>query len=196
MELNQVLGPSPDWGTLLGRNTKTISVEAGLAHYGSHLPGDGIQGWNLGARIGWNPFGLLKSQRVPLVDGALELGLEPVFQRFRTKNQNFAGLLAQARYYFLAFSYGPLVPWIAGAIGPGGSDLELGKVGGTNRVTGPFLASVHGEIGECYFLAAHQAIYLGLQGQHFSNAGLNGPNRNFSLNTPWAGVLGYSWYFK
>jgi hypothetical protein len=195
-DAGELLGPAPDWGSVLARNTKTLSVEAGLAHYGSHVPGDGIQGWNLGARIGWLPFGALKFERFPLINGAFEIGLEPVFQRFRNKNQNFAGLLAQIRYYFLDFSYGPLVPWISGAIGPGGSDIHLGKEGGTNYLTGPFLASVHGEIGECYFISAHQSVYLGLQGQHFSNGSLNGPNRNFSLNTPWGGVLGYSWFFK
>jgi len=195
-DLDQMLGPSPNWNSVMAPGTKVVSVETALAHYGSHVPGDGIQGWNLGARIGWMPFGVWHVKRVPLVSGAMELGLEPLFQRFRTKNQNYAGLLAEVRYYFLDLSYGPLVPWISASIGPGGSDINLGAEGGTNRLTGPFLATIRGEVGEYYFIAAQQAVYLGLQGEHFSNGGLNGANRNFSLNTPWAGVLGYSWFFK
>lgn len=63
------------------------------------------------------------------------------------------------------------------------------------RLSGPFMATIRGEIGGSYFISEHAAFYLGLQGEHFSNAGLNGSNHNFALNTPWGGVFGVSYYF-
>jgi hypothetical protein len=56
------------------------------------------------------------------------------------------------------------------------------------------MTTIRGEVGGLYFVNDHAGISLALQGEHFSNAGLNGPNRNFTLNTPWAGVFGVSYY--
>ena len=49
-------------------------------------------------------------------------------------------------------------------------------------------------VGVSYFTTQHTALYFGLQAQHISNAGLNGTNRNFSLNTVESFVVGVSWF--
>jgi hypothetical protein len=43
-------------------------------------------------------------------------------------HQNFAGLALELRYYLVRLRYGPLMPWIGAAIGPGYSDLNIGRV--------------------------------------------------------------------
>ncbi|MGH7932453.1 MAG: acyloxyacyl hydrolase [Candidatus Binataceae bacterium] len=177
--------------------TKVFSLEGGFAHFSSgRLPGN-IQSFNLGAGIAVMPFGVTRFRFLHgALDGALELGVEPTFARFIPPKQNFAGLAFGFRYNLVHFSYGPFVPWIAASIAPGGSDLNIGTVSGGTRLTGPFLALVRGEAGVSYFVGAHGAIYVGLQGEHFSNGSLNGySSRNFSLNTPLGGVFGVSWYF-
>jgi hypothetical protein len=115
-----------EWKSVFARGTTVVSVEGAIAHFGSRLPGNGIQSWNLGARISIIPFGDLAFPRFHAIDGALEIGLEPFFQRFETQGQNFGGLLLEGRYYLTYLSYGPVVPWIGASIGPGGSDLRLG----------------------------------------------------------------------
>ena len=185
-----------EWKSVFARGTTVVSVEGAIAHFGSRLPGNGIQSWNLGARISIIPFGDLAFPRFHAIDGALEIGLEPFFQRFETQGQNFGGLLLEGRYYLTYLSYGPVVPWIGASIGPGGSDLRLGtEPGAQDRLVGPFMATIRGEIGASYFLTPRYAIYAGLQGEHFSNGSLNGGGENAALNTPWAGVFGASWLF-
>lgn len=186
-----------EWKSVFARGTKVVSVEGAIAHFGSRLPGNGIQSWNLGARISLIPFGDLTFPRFHPIDGALEIGLEPFFQRFQTQDENFGGLLLEGRYYFTYLSYGRLVPWIGASIGPGGSDLKLGTAPGSKEtLVGPFMATIRGEIGASYFISPRYAVYAGLQGEHFSNGSLNGGGKNASLNTPWAGVFGVSWFFR
>jgi len=175
--------------------TKVISLEGGLGHFGDRLPG-GVQEWNLGARFSLLPFDVFHLKGAAgVLDGSLEIGLEPVFERFNTERQNFGGVVAEARYYLLGLRFKRVVPWIAGSIGPGGSDLNIGNVEQNDRLEGPFLARITGEVGFAYFVEDTTGVYVGLQGTHFSNGGLiHGTDHNFSLNTPWAGVLGISWY--
>jgi hypothetical protein len=49
-------------------------------------------------------------------------------------------------------------------------------------------------VGGSYFVNNHIAIYLGLQAQHLSNAGLNGSNQNYALNTVESVGFGVSWH--
>lgn len=178
--------------------TKVFFLEGGFAHFSSgRLPGN-IQSFNLGAGFALIPFGVTRFRFLHgVLDGALELSVEPTFARFIPPKQNFGGLAFGFKYNFVHFSYGPLVPWIAASIAPGGSDLDIGTVAGETRLTGSFLAMIRGEAGISYFVSPHGAIYVGLQGEHFSNGGLNsgGSSSNFSLNTPLGGVFGVSWYF-
>jgi hypothetical protein len=178
---------------------KVLSAEATFTHFGSHLSnGDAVvQAWNLSARFSLVPFGVFRLKFLAgVLDGALEIGLEPTFERFNTQHQNFAGLGLHLRYDLLHFRWGPLVPWIDASIAPGGTDLRTGRVSDETRLDGPFMNLIQAGIGESYFVNNHAAIYLGLQAQHISNAGLNGSNRNYSLNSVESLVLGVSWYLR
>jgi hypothetical protein len=53
---------------------------------------------------------------------------------------------------------------------------------------------IKGGIGVSCFVTENAAVYVGLQAQHFSNAGLNGPNQNYALNTPVSFTAGISWF--
>ena len=180
------------------KDTKVVSVEGALAHFGSRL-GNGlgyVQAWNLGARFSLLPFGITRFQRLGgMLDGAVEIGLEPTFQRFNTVHQNFAGLGLDVRYYLVHFGRGRFVPWINASIAPGGTDLRMGSSVSETRLSGPFMNLIQAGIGVSYFVTERSAIYTGLNAQHISNAGLNASQDNFALNTPVGVVLGMSWYF-
>lgn len=175
---------------------KAISVEGSLAHFGTHL-GDTewVNAWNIGARFSLMPFGVTRFRICPYCDGALDLGVEPIFERFSPEHQNFGGLGFGFRYYLVHFEYGRFVPWIEASIAPGYSDLDIGRVSNQTRLTGPFMALIQAGIGGAYFVTDNVAAYLGLRAQHVSNAGFNGTDRNYSLNTPIGMVIGASWYF-
>ncbi len=177
--------------------TKVVSVEAGFAHFGSRLSnGDAVvQAWNLSGRFSLLPLGTLRPKYLGgIFAGAPEVGLEPTFERFNTQHQNFGGFGLQLRYYFLHFRWGPLLPWIDASIAPGGTDLKIGRMRNETRLNGPFMNLIQAGIGESYFVTDRAAIYFGLQAQHISNAGLNGSNRNYALNTVEGVVIGFSWY--
>ncbi len=179
--------------------TKVISAEGGLENFTSgRLAGGFINAWSVGARVSLLPFGVIHRPLVlhGTLDGALEVGVAPTFERFNTVHQNFAGLLFEGRYYLVHLRYGRLVPWIGGAIGPGYSDLDIGRGRDGNHLSGPFMASINGEAGVICFIDERRAIYAGLKAQHFSNGSLNGAGINASLNTPWGMVVGFSWFFR
>jgi len=182
--------------------TMIVSGEGTIVRFSSNrLNGGFINAWNVGARFSLLPFGVI---HIPvgtrMLDGAIEVGLEPTFERFNTQNQNFVGVLAEARYHFVNLGYGPFVPWIGGGIGPGYSDLDIGTVHGDSKLTGPFMAMIKGEIGVSCFIDSRRLVYVGLEAQHFSNSELNGRDgistTNQSLNTPWGMVVGFSWFFR
>jgi hypothetical protein len=184
-----------------------ISGEGTVAHFGPRLNDRAIQAWNLSARLSYLPFGVDHWRRFRgIFDGALEVGLEPTFERFAVRRQtpkgsqagfaNYEGLGLVFRYYLVHFCRGPLAPWIEAGIAPGGTDLKIGHQQNQTLLTGPFMNRIKGGIGVSYFLTENLAAYIGLQAQHLSNAGLNGPNRNYSLNTPVSFTLGGSWFFR
>jgi hypothetical protein len=55
---------------------------------------------------------------------------------------------------------------------------------------------IKGAVGVSYFVSEQFAAYAGLQAQHISNAGLNGPNRNYALNTPVSFTMGVSCFLR
>ena len=192
-------GPNDD----LPPMTKVVSVEGGWTHFSTgRLAGNYLNAWNVGASLSLLPFGVIHNERFlhGALDGALEVGLQPAFERFNTVHQNFAGVLFKLRYYLFGLSYGPFVPWIGGSIGPGYSDLNIGRVHDDNKLKGPFMAVILGEVGVAYFLEPQKAFYVGLEAQHVSNGGLNGSEAelttNASINTPWGMVIGFSWFFR
>jgi hypothetical protein len=176
---------------------KVVSLESTFTHFGSHLDnGDAVvQAWNISGRFALVPFGVFRLRLLAgVLDGALEIGIEPTFERFNTQHQNFGGVGLHLRYDLLHFRWGPLVPWIDASIAPGGTDLRTGRVSDETRLDGPFMNLIQAGIGESYFVNNQMAIYLGLQAQHISNAGLNGSQRNYSLNSVESVVVGVSWY--
>jgi Lipid A 3-O-deacylase (PagL) len=188
-----------DSDQVFSKYAKVLSVESTLTHFGSRL-NDGnniVQAWNLAARFSLLPFGVTRFKYFDgALDGSLEVGLEPTFERFDTMGQNFAGVGLELRYYLLHFRYGRWVPWIDASIAPGGTDLRIGHVSNETRLTGPFMNLIQGGIGVSYFVTERGAIYVGLHAQHISNAGLNGTNRNFSLDSVESGVVGVSWFIR
>ena len=177
--------------------TKVVSVEGALQRFTSgRLAGAYINAWRVGGGLSLLPFGVIHRPRLlhGTLDGALEIGLEPTFERFNSVHQNFAGLLVEGKYYLVHLGYWHLVPWIGGSIGPGYSDLNVGGRQ-NNQLSGPFMGLINGELGVSCFIDEKRAIYAGLHAQHVSNATLNGAHSNVSLNTPWGMVLGFSWFF-
>jgi hypothetical protein len=66
--------------------SKAVSVEGGLERFTSgRLAGAYINAWNVGARLSLFPFGVIHGPRMlhGTLDGALEIGLEPSFERFQ-----------------------------------------------------------------------------------------------------------------
>jgi hypothetical protein len=120
--------------------TKVIAVEVTFAHFGARLDNRGaaVQAWNLAGRFSLLPIGVTRLRFLGgALDGALEVGLQPTFQRFNTQHQNFGGLGLDLRYNLLHFRWGPLVPWIDASIAPGGTDLRIGKVNNQTGSTAP-----------------------------------------------------------
>jgi hypothetical protein len=128
-----------DLDQVLSKDTKVVSVEGALAHFGSRLNnGLGyVKAWNLDTRFSLLPFGITHFQRLGgTLDGAVEIGLELTFQRFNTVHQNFAGLGLDVRYYLVHVGRGRLVPWVNDAIAPGGTDLRMGSSVSEARLSG------------------------------------------------------------
>jgi hypothetical protein len=109
-----------DPGLILDSSRRVISREVTVAHFGARLNDPGIQAWNL-ARFALLPFGVTRFHFLKgTLDGALEVGLEPTFERFSVRHvpantagfSNYEGVGLVLRYYLLHFSCGPLVPWI------------------------------------------------------------------------------------
>jgi hypothetical protein len=142
----------------------------------------GLEFWNTGIRIGVLPFGTSLSG--PL-HGALEVGLEPFYQRYtRPLDAFFGGLGASVRYHFL--SLGRVVPYVEVFAAPGGTDLR------TREIASTFTFLLFGGVGASVFVTDRAAIYAGYRLQHVSNGNTERPNRGFESHT---GVAGVSIFF-
>jgi Lipid A 3-O-deacylase (PagL) len=143
----------------------------------------GLDAFNAGVRLGLLPWGAIGSG--PL-KGALELGLEPIYQRFvDPETAFFAGLGAVARYHLLPL--GRFVPYLELGAAPGYTDLRV-REQQTN-----FVFLLFGGIGASYFVAELTALYAGYRLQHISNAGTSSPNQGINSHT---GVVGVSIFFR
>jgi hypothetical protein len=161
-----------------------VSLEAGYGEQFDlgNLTITGLDAVNAGIRLGLLPWGV--SGAGPL-KGALEIGLEPVYQRFvEPDDAFFAGLIGLARYHFL--SLGRLVPYVELGAGPGGTDLRVRE----QRTDFVFL--LFGGAGASYFVTDRTALYAGYRLQHISNAGTDSPNQGINSHT---GVVGVSLFF-
>jgi hypothetical protein len=138
-----------------------------------------VEFWDAGVRFGLLPFDPLA--RGTLVHGALEIGLEPFYQRYLEPERRFwAGLAAVARYHFLGL--GRVVPYVEVAGSAGGTDLELPEI----RSTFAFL--LWGGVGASVLVTEKTAIYAGYRWQHVSNGNTSKPNRGFESSVAVAGL--------
>jgi opacity protein-like surface antigen len=163
------------------------------------LSGEGTYGWqfnlegksrvtylefyDIGARFSLLPFEPIG--RDHFWYGALEVGLEPLYQHYTTPKQAFwAGLAAVGRYHFL--SLGRFVPYIEIAGSAGGTDLQIPEIDSA------FAFLLFGGAGASVFVSDKTALYLGYRYQHVSNGNTGQPNRGFEANVV---VGGISFYF-
>jgi lipid A 3-O-deacylase len=141
-----------------------------------------LDSFNAGVRFGLLPWGATGSG--PL-KGALEIGVEPFYQRFiEPVDAFFAGLGVVARYHILPF--GRFVPYIELSAAPGATDLRV------REQDTDFVFLLFGGIGASYFITDRTAFYAGYRLQHISNAYTDSPNRAIYSHT---GVVGLSILF-
>jgi len=164
------------------------------------LSGEGAYGWQVnvegkrvgetflefydaGARFSLLPFDTIA--RRSFVYGALEVGLEPLYQHYTTPKQAFwMGLAAVGRYHFLGL--GRVVPYVEVGGGAGGTDLNVHEIDST------FAFLLFGGLGASIFISNKTALYAGYRYQHVSNGNTSQPNRGFESNV---GVAGISFFF-
>jgi lipid A 3-O-deacylase len=168
------------------KGTWVLSIEGGggsqLNFEGMHDT-TGLDFWNTGVRAGLVPWGPVGSG---IVRGALEIGLEPFYQRYTDPvDAYFAGLALVGRYHFL--SLGRVVPYAELFAAAGGTDLRV------HEIDSNFTFLVQGGLGLSVFVTDRLALYAGYRLQHVSNGNTDTPNRGFESHT---GVGGVSWYFK
>jgi hypothetical protein len=168
------------------KDTIVVSAEGGFNHFGPRLQTNGyLQAWNFGARLSVLPFAPFHTG-FSLIDGSLETGIEPVYVRFASQNQNYGGFAIDFRYHLTGLSFGPFVPWINWLGGTGGTDVKVA------HLTGPFMFIMQAGGGAEWFVSSRVAVYLGYQYEHFSNGGTE--RSNDSLNSPGGAVLGASFF--
>ena len=142
-----------------------------------------IEAWDVGLRFGLLPFETV-GKRSPFY-GSLEVGLEPLYQRYVEPQRRFwAGLAAVLRFHFLAI--GRVVPYAELGGSAGGTDLNLPEI----RSSFAFL--VFGGAGASLFITDRAAAYAGYRWQHVSNGNTSRPNRGFESNVA---VVGFSFFF-
>lgn len=138
---------------------------------------------NAGVRVGWLPFSPLGPG--PL-HGSLEVGLEPLYQRYTEPHHAFfAGLGLTGRYHFL--SLGRFVPYVEAAAFAGGTDLKI------HEIASDFAFLLWAGAGVSYFVTDRTALYGGYRYQHVSNGNSEVRNRGFESHT---GVAGVSFFFE
>jgi opacity protein-like surface antigen len=175
-----------DANTTFAKGTYVLSGEGS---YGEQFNREGfselsdLKLWNVGLRASILPFGVTGPG---VLRGAVEAGLEPLYQRTLEPHSAFwAGLIVVARYHFLTL--GRFVPYVEVAGGPGGTDLEV------REIDSNFSFVVWGGAGISLFLTDTTAIYAGYRYEHNSNAGTATPNRGLDFHVA---VFGVSYYVR
>jgi opacity protein-like surface antigen len=175
-----------DGPATFSQGATVLSIEGGGGEsdpFQRHSENTDVDFWNVGVRLSLLPFG--PTGRGPLL-GALEIGLEPMYQRYTGDVSAFwAGLAAVGRYHFL--SLGRFVPYLEGGAAAGGTDLRVREMDSEHA----FL--LFAGAGASVFITDRVAVYAGYRLQHVSNGGTDEPNRGFESHT---GVIGLSTYFK
>jgi len=163
------------------------------------LSGEGAYGWqfnlegkrrvtyvefyDVGVRFSLLPLETIGKDRFWY--GALEIGLEPLYQHYTTPKQAFwMGLAAVGRYHFLGL--GRLVPYAELGAAAGGTDLSISEIDSS------FAFLLFGGLGASLFISDKTALYAGYRYEHVSNGNTSRPNRGFEANV---GVAGISFFF-
>jgi hypothetical protein len=168
--------------------TLVVSAEGGFNHFGGRLNSTFVQTWDLAARFSIFPFDPVHMDLLGgALDGAFEVGLQPIFERFETLGQNFGGMGLALRYYLLHWRFGRFVPYVSGSAAPGGTDLNIPSL------RGPFMFVLQASVGLTYFATEHVAFYGGYQLEHVSNAYTH--RLDWGLESPGGAVFGVSYFF-
>jgi Lipid A 3-O-deacylase (PagL) len=173
-------GEAFDAGRVFTKGGYVLSLEGG---YGEQFDAwnttiTGLDSFNAGVRFGLLPWGATGSGSLK---GALEIGVEPFYQRFIDPvDAFFAGLGVVARYHILPF--GRFVPYIELSAAPGATDLRV------REQDTDFVFLLFGGIGASYFITDRTAFYAGYRLQHISNAYTDSPNRGIYSHTGGVGL--------
>jgi len=166
--------------------TFVLSVEGGVgdqSNLENHRRETGFEFWNAGVRFSLLPFGV--SFAGSPFAGALEVGLEPFYQKYtEPRSAFFAGLGAAFRYHFLAL--GRVVPYVELFAAAGGTDVS------SHEIDSDFTFLLQGGPGLSILITDRAAIYGGYRFQHVSNGNTSRPNRGFESHS---GVFGVSVFF-
>jgi hypothetical protein len=149
----------------------------------NHRVQTGLDLWWIQGRASLLPLGT--TGKDGFFYGALEVGLEPIYQRYTGPvDAYFAGLGLAARYHFL--SLGVFAPYVELGAAAGGTNLRVIEIDSS------FAFRLYGGLGASLFVADNAAIYAGYRLVHVSNGNTSRPNRGFEANT---GVVGVSFFF-
>lgn len=163
-----------------------LSVEGGFGEQTNiehHRLRTGFEFWNTGVRFSLLPFGV--SFAGSPFTGALEVGLEPFYQKYTgPRRAYFAGVGAAFRYHFVAL--GRVVPYVELFAAAGGTDLT------SREIDSDFSFLLQGGPGLSLFVTDQTALYGGYRFQHVSNGNTHAPNRGFESHS---GVFGVSFFF-
>jgi len=163
------------------------------------LSGEGAYGWqfnlenktrvtylefyDVGVRFSLLPFDSVGKDRFWY--GALEVGFEPLYQKYTEPKPAFwAGLASVLRYHFLGL--GRVVPYLELGAAAGGTDLDI------REIDSSFAFLLFGGLGASMFISDKTALYAGYRYQHVSNGNTSQPNRGFEAHV---GVAGISFFF-
>lgn len=168
----------------LQKGTWVLSLEAGggsQSNFEAHANQTDLDLWYAGLRVGHVP---LEPRGRGALRGALEIGLEPVYQRYPGPvSAFFAGLALLGRYHFLGL--GRLVPYLELAAAAGGTDLDV------IEIDSHFTFWLAAGAGVSVFVSEGMALYAGYRLIHMSNGNTDDPNRGFEAHTGLAGVSFY-----
>jgi len=142
----------------------------------------GIDFIGLQPRFSYLPFEPFGSSWYAAV---MEPGVEGWVQYYMHPQTAVAGGL-KATLRLHAIGLGPLIPYLEGTAGAGGTSLDL--IESRSRFTFIF----EGGAGASVFVAPGVALNAGYRLQHASNGNTSRPNRGYNAHT---GVLGVSFFF-
>jgi hypothetical protein len=160
-----------------------VQVNGGSQNNIQHEPEiSGLDFIGLQARASYLPFEPIGSSWYAT---ALEPGLEGWFQYyFHPQQAQAAGLKLAMRLN--AVGLGPVVPYLEGLAGAGGTNLDL------REIRSEFQFILEGGVGVLYFVAPRVGLNAGYRLQHMSNGNTSRPNRGYNAHT---GVFGVSFFF-